>query len=439
MCDLGKTRLLGQTIDDTVGSITVSSTVAYGVWENGEKSVAKHIVHKFLRYQIASGENAGAFPGFGTIGKPEARASTWATINALRVSLLTDPSLILDKRIELCIRWLTKVQKDEGGWGVVKETPTRPFYTAHGLLAMLQAYDSLCEAKKLGLDNFQIAKLKRLERIITKSIKKAKRYLLSQRLGSLPIWSQNSKTPDVCVASTLMSLLALAKYGRLFKPVLRREDVEKVYFDHLKPIIFTFKDYKAGPAWPEIRETMPVFIVYFHPPTSLYVLLELGIDPWDDLCFEMISWLKNEYTKEGQFFGWKGTPTNSPNKILLWATAYGLVSLARLHQILGTMNRDKIFDKLFTPSAIDTINSKTYREKIEEYKEKVDKITKSKKRLKIGLVILVIALLITNMNLLWTIWLWIVSNWRYMAPLFGFISLISFLYVLLKRKEKKQG
>ena len=56
LCDLGKTNLLGQTIGDGAGSVTVSSTVAYGLWESGEKTVAKQIVNKFLQHQITSGE-----------------------------------------------------------------------------------------------------------------------------------------------------------------------------------------------------------------------------------------------------------------------------------------------------------------------------------------------------------------------------------------------
>lgn len=436
LCDLGRTRLLGQTIDDAVGSVTVSSTVAYGLWESGEKSVAKDVIHEVLRHQIPSEkDDAGAFPGFGS----KLHASTWATINALRVSLLTDPSLILDHRIELCICWLTEVQKN-GGWGVVRKSPTRPFYTAHGLLAMLQAYESLCEAKKLDLDNLQVKMLKTLEQVITKSIKKAKKYLLSQRLSSLPMWSQNLKTSDVCIASTLMSLLALVKYGNLFKPVLRKEDIEKVYFDHLKPTIFTFKDYKSGQAWPEIRETIPAFIVYFHPPASLYIILELGIDPWDDLCFGMLQWLKNNYIKEGNFYGWRGTPTNSPDKILLWATAYGLVSLARFREVLRSVDRDKMLDQIFRPSSIEEINSERYKETIEKCKKMIGKIKKTKNKLMIALVVLIVMLSVTNLDLLSIVWSWIVSNWLYVAPFFAILSaasaVLTLYYYLIRRKSK---
>jgi len=428
LCNLGKTNLLGQTISDAVGSVTVSSTVAYGLWESGEKTVAKQIVNKFLQHQITSGEDEGAFPGFGS----KSHASTWATINALRVSLLTDPSLILDNRIELCISWLTKVQKKKGGWGVVRETPTRPFYTAHGLLAMLQAYESVREAKKLDLNNLQVATLKTLERMIKKSIKKAKKYLLSQRLGSLPIWSQNLKMSDACIASTLMSLLALAKYGNLFKPVLRKEDVEKVYFDQLKPIISTFKEYKAGSAWPEIRETVPAFVVYFHPPASLYVILELGIDPWDDLCFEMLLWLKNNYIKEGPFCGWKGTPTNSPNKILLWATGYGLISLARLREVLRDIDRDKMLDQIFRPSSIEEINSERYKKRIEKCEERVDKIKRTRNILLIALVVLAAILTVTNLDFLLTGWSWIASKWSYATPLFAILSAVAAVLAILR-------
>jgi len=431
LSNLVRDRLVGQTIADTLGSVTVTSEIAYCLWEYGEKNIAKSAIDRILEYQISSGEDSGAFLGFGL-----KQASTWATINALRFSLAVDPFLLLDHRIELCVRWLSKIQKN-GGWGLVKESSPRCFYTAHCLLALLQTYQSLQTIKQSKLNSFQVKKLMDLESTLTKSIKKARVFLLKRRTGSLPLWSKDMNSSNVCVLSTLIGLLALIKYGSCFKPVLKREDIEKVYFDYIKPALIAFKDFKLGEAWPRIEETMPVFSIHFHTPASLFMVLELGVDPWDDLCLEMFAWLQNNYVREGQYVGWKGTPSNSPEKILLWATAYGLVSLIQLRKVLENKSRDEILDKIFTPPTAERINSNVYRERIEKCEEKIRNVVKTKNRLKILVVILIAILLVTYLNFLWVGWLWIVSNWQFMAPLFAFLSAASILYTYLRKRKKE--
>jgi hypothetical protein len=432
LSDLIKDKLVGQTITDTLGSVTVTSEIAYSLWEYGEKNVAKLAIDRILEHQISSGEDSGAFLGFGL-----KQASTWATINALRFSLAVDPFLLLDYRIELCVRWLSKIQKN-GGWGLVKESSPRCFYTAHCLLALLQTYQSLQIVKQSKLSTCQVKKLTDLESTLRKSIKKAQRFLLKRRIGSLPLWSKNTSSSDACVLSTLMGLLALIRYGSYFKPVLKREDIEKVYFDYIKPTLIAFKDFKPGDAWPKIDETMPVFSIHFHTPASLFMILELGIDPWDDLCLEMFAWLQNNYVREGQHVGWKGTPSNSPGKILLWATAYGLISLMQLRKVLENKSREEILDKIFTPSTAERINSKVYRERMEKCEKKIRNVVKTKNKFKMLVVILVVILLITYLNFLWIGWLWIVSNWQFIAPFFAFLSAISILYKHLRKKKRKQ-
>ena len=40
LSDLVKNKLVGQTIIDTIGSVTVTSEIAYGLWEIGEESLS---------------------------------------------------------------------------------------------------------------------------------------------------------------------------------------------------------------------------------------------------------------------------------------------------------------------------------------------------------------------------------------------------------------
>jgi hypothetical protein len=417
LSDLVKKGLVGQTISDKVGSVTVTSEVIYCLWEEGEHSIAESAIEQVFQRQYKSGETAGAFPGMG-LKQP----SIWATINALLYLLKTEPSLISDQRIQMCIGWLASVQKD-GGWGLVTASGSKCFYTAHGLLAMLQAYQSLESAKKSGSIT-ELRTLKELEPVIIKSIKRAKRYLLKRRIGNLNLWGVDESATDFCPYTTLSTLLALKKYGEiLVGEVVGKEDVDRVYFDYIKPKLFSFNNFEFGEAWCEITETIPVFSIYFHPPTSLFMLLEIGIDPLDDLCLEMFRWLKNNHIKEGNQYGWRGTPNNSPDKILLWSTALGIISLLQMRKVLNSKSKDELLNYVFAEPTPEKINSSIYQERSKKYANKEMAFGQTKKKLLILAAVLASLLLMTNLDHIWTGCLWIVSNWA--TPLGIVVTVIS--------------
>jgi hypothetical protein len=191
--------------------------------------------------------------------------------------------------------------------------------------------------------------------------------------------------------------------------------------------------------------------MHFHTPASLFMILELGIEPWDNLCFEMFTWLKNNIIEEGQYFGWKGTPTSNPDKILLWATAYGLVSLVRFREALQNLERSRLLDKIFTPTTIETINAEAYSCRIKKCEEEATKNAKKKDKLIVALtsfgIVSFTALLVTNFRLLSATWLGVAANWKQMepllAPLFGVFTIVSIIvgayhYVRKKKRPRAQ-
>lgn len=239
-------------------------------------------------------------------------ASVWATSLALWALIETGYRGEKINEIHDATLWLIDQQKDDGGWGFDKRSPSRIYFTALALNALQLSINSI---------PFSHSELER--------IKRAKQYGLQfilqkcERKHKLVYWKTRINQEDLPdPTSTLYALWILHKDN----PDKWREIIEG-------GIRFLRREIEGKEIWEFrkfIEETQTKYgthkIIISYTPSIPIPLLKMGVHPLDELCLKPIMWLIKNKVKNG----WS-LPGYSEHA-LSFTTAYALWTIAEWYK-----------------------------------------------------------------------------------------------------------
>jgi len=239
-------------------------------------------------------------------------ASVWATSLALWALIETGYKGEKNNEIHDATLWLVDQQRDDGGWGFDKESPSRIYFTVLALNALQLSINSI---------PFSSSELERIKRVKQHGL----RFILQkcERKQKFIYWKTKINQKDLPdLTSTLYALWILYKDN----PNKWREIIKG-------GIEFLRREIKGKEIWEFrkfIEETQTKYgthkVIISYTPSIPIPLLKMGVHPFDELCLKPIMWLRKNKVKNG----WS-LPGHSEHA-LSFTTAYALWTITEWHK-----------------------------------------------------------------------------------------------------------
>lgn len=268
-------------------SITVSSIIlcALHTTEDPEAEVVREAIVK-TRIQDKSNPNYGAWCG--KDGYCHIMDTVWAIIACLQ----SKPSLVND--LQESINWLIKVQNhSNGGWGFVPAQPVRAFYSALATNALIEAYNA---HKQVCQENeFRTTMRGSIDKGVEFLRKSWGKYRTKSDVD-IYLWKlyHQQKGSNCCIASTAMSIHALAKYDKLSENAKEAKKFQGTLKELCKFLEGRISSEAEAPIpcqneelrlryWPEFLEKAPNYWYKYFTPILITTLLNTAKDlEWND-------------------------------------------------------------------------------------------------------------------------------------------------------------
>jgi prenyltransferase beta subunit len=290
-----------------------SATILLCLYYTGKLS--KNEKRKWLEEILEFQYNDGSFC------KISGKKSVWSTSWAVWVffeSLEGNKQL---PEVEKALEWLLSSQnREDGGWGYDKRTPSRPFYTFYAMRAIKAAYK----------------KTKR--KLLRNKMKKAIKYIInSQDPNEIGKWSYTKGSSEF-LADTAMAIMVLIEEKRNF-PDLIDEEIIKIGISRLIKWLSIKKKWRCT-----LTESAYTFHINFFTPALLILFLEFGEKPESPICLELVSWFKNNLINSK---GWCGDlEKQDKTEPYSWSTALGLLAVHIWYEKLRKQSRLQLADEL---------------------------------------------------------------------------------------------